>query len=558
MRVALSHLPTKLDEVYDEVLRRIYSQESHLARLAEQTLSWISYAFRPLTIRELQSALGVEPGDTTFDIDGIIEESVLISVCEGLITIDEESRIIRLVHHTTQVYLERIRDSQFPSAEVDIARICITYLSFDDFADGCCGPDWHGGGLFYKLQKYPLLRYAATYWGYHTRGKPEAMLEYLILDLLSHQAKVDSFFQAMDLIEGSHYGPYRPTRVPPISAAASFDLRSIVQLLIEQGANLHSADSNKYTALHHAVCNRHDSVALTVLEHGADLGSRAFSEGSNNLNVVPIALIIAIENADRSMAKLLLRYGAPLNTRDVNGFTALHEAVSKLDEEIVQLLLSSGADVDARSIKGSTPLMMAARTGHTRVTDLLIKSQATVNIQDVAGGTALIYAAQRGHVAITRLLLECGADVHLQDGWGQTALFGAARDGQEAVTLLLLAKGAYATMQDHDGCTALMLAADGGQESIVRLLIEKGANPHSRNVDGKTALFIAAEGERNSVVEALHELGADLHVKDSKGRLPHGTSERFAKYLNDLFEWNDIGGAAGSPINRDGIVMIRR
>jgi len=128
MRVALSHLPTKLDEV----LQRIYSQESHLARLAEQTLSWISYAFRPLTIRELQSALGVEPGDTTFDIDGIIEESVSISVCEGLITIDEESRIIRLVHHTTQVYLERIRDSQFPSAEVDIARICITYLSFDD------------------------------------------------------------------------------------------------------------------------------------------------------------------------------------------------------------------------------------------------------------------------------------------------------------------------------------------------------------------------------------------------------------------------------------------
>jgi hypothetical protein len=38
----------------------------------------------------------------------------MVSVCAGLVTIDEESNIIRLVHHTTQEYFERSQNSPAP------------------------------------------------------------------------------------------------------------------------------------------------------------------------------------------------------------------------------------------------------------------------------------------------------------------------------------------------------------------------------------------------------------------------------------------------------------
>ena len=36
-------------------------------------------------------------------------KDVLVSVCAGLVTIDRESNIIRLVHYTTEEFFERIQ-----------------------------------------------------------------------------------------------------------------------------------------------------------------------------------------------------------------------------------------------------------------------------------------------------------------------------------------------------------------------------------------------------------------------------------------------------------------
>ena len=56
---------------------------------------------------ELQHALAVETGTSELDEENLLEIGDLISVCAGLVIADEESNIIRLVHYTTQEYLER-------------------------------------------------------------------------------------------------------------------------------------------------------------------------------------------------------------------------------------------------------------------------------------------------------------------------------------------------------------------------------------------------------------------------------------------------------------------
>jgi len=95
---------------YEAAMERIEGQLSDQEELAKQVLSWITCAKRPLTVSELQHALAVEVSEVELDEDNISSIDDIVSVCAGLVTVDEESRIIRLVHYTTQEYFERTQE----------------------------------------------------------------------------------------------------------------------------------------------------------------------------------------------------------------------------------------------------------------------------------------------------------------------------------------------------------------------------------------------------------------------------------------------------------------
>jgi hypothetical protein len=105
-----------LDAAYNDAIERIEGQLTEDTTLARNVRSWIVYAQRPLTTGELCHALAVDPGDLELDPDNIPDVKDMVSVCAGLITVDEESNIIRLVHYTAQEYFERIRESWNPQA----------------------------------------------------------------------------------------------------------------------------------------------------------------------------------------------------------------------------------------------------------------------------------------------------------------------------------------------------------------------------------------------------------------------------------------------------------
>jgi hypothetical protein len=97
VRRALEELPEGVDNAYDEAMARIERQDRPRAQLAEKVLSWITFAFRPLSVEEIQHALAIELETTSLDPENITDEEVLTSVCAGLVVIDEKRRIIRLV-----------------------------------------------------------------------------------------------------------------------------------------------------------------------------------------------------------------------------------------------------------------------------------------------------------------------------------------------------------------------------------------------------------------------------------------------------------------------------
>jgi len=166
---ALKTLPEKLQDSYGEIINRICGQDPEDVELAKRVLVWISYAKRPLKSAELQEALSVTPDSTELDESAFTDEDLLVSVCAGIITIDQESSIIRFVHYTAQEYLEKTRERLLPDAQVMIATTCLRYLGFPVFSKPCRVVK----GLYGRLQTYKFNEYAAQYWAYHTRGNPE-------------------------------------------------------------------------------------------------------------------------------------------------------------------------------------------------------------------------------------------------------------------------------------------------------------------------------------------------------------------------------------------------
>ena len=94
---ALEILPKEVNATYNEAMERIERQNEDNKELAKHVFSWITYARRPLSVKELQHALAVMPEKTYMDPEDIIEEDILTSVCAGLVVIDEERSIISLV-----------------------------------------------------------------------------------------------------------------------------------------------------------------------------------------------------------------------------------------------------------------------------------------------------------------------------------------------------------------------------------------------------------------------------------------------------------------------------
>ncbi|KAJ5356449.1 hypothetical protein N7517_011058 [Penicillium concentricum] len=172
IRSALNNLSilANYESAYDSAMERIKSQIPDQIELAMDVLAWITCAKRALTTVELQTALAVEIGKSEFDEENIPDLADMVSVCAGLVTVDEQSGIIRLVHYTTQEYFDQKQAMWFPKAHHDISRTCVSYLLLDGLNDDHCIKDEQ---LIARIHDYPLYEYASTFWGNHLKRELE-------------------------------------------------------------------------------------------------------------------------------------------------------------------------------------------------------------------------------------------------------------------------------------------------------------------------------------------------------------------------------------------------
>lgn len=70
---------------------------------------------------------------------------------------------------------------------------------------------------------------------------------------------------------------------------------------------------------------------------------------------------------------VLLNHGVAVNTRCIQGWTALQEAVVRNNVEICEMLLKAGAKHNIANMYGITPLFTAAQSGQLATLRFLLK-----------------------------------------------------------------------------------------------------------------------------------------------------------------------------------------
>jgi ankyrin repeat protein len=568
----LSHGSGALGDAYNKAIDRIDGQEHDNCTLAKQVLSWISYARRPLTTQELCHALAVEIGDEDFDSENVTDVEDILSVCAGLVTVDEESQIIRLVHYTTQEYLEGIREDWHPKAQQEIASTCLTYLCFEPFRSAPC-PDFD---KFKSRRKaYSFLDYSARYWRDHVSAVQEDICE-LAMALLQDSNLVS--YAYLHECEG-HYEPLRG--MTGLHLTASFGLLHLFKELLswakEENMDLaNSQDTWGATPLFCAVENGHEEI-VTLLLGNEKVDVNVQDEHGRT------SLIMAIQTERKDIAELLINTGKVDVDSNIGDWMPLSSAVACGQKEIVELLLCTGkVDVNEKC-SGWTPLFLAVRKGHKEIVELLLGlEKADVNktpnrmallryavekgykdfvefllgistdaskmtdrwpllaliaanrhrgVAELLGSeeidldakgdnyntTLLMVAAQRGHGDLVELLLNAGAEIHAKGHSGSTALMEAVEHDQEEIVELLLDRGADIHGRSEKGSTLLMLPIYWDVKFMVELLLKKGADVHAKDKDGSTALIVAAHWSHKDIAGLLLDRGADVNARDKEG-----------------------------------------
>jgi ankyrin repeat protein len=112
---------------------------------------------------------------------------------------------------------------------------------------------------------------------------------------------------------------------------------------------------------------------------------------------------------DVSTASFMLKLGAKINAKNVNGNTPLHSAVKREkwrevfpltdrkpeDLSMTRFLLKEGANVNAKNNKGNTPLHIAVQLNSGNLIQLLLDYGADVNLKNKKGKTPKDIAIDR-------------------------------------------------------------------------------------------------------------------------------------------------------------------
>lgn len=263
-------------------------------------------------------------------------------------------------------------------------------------------------------------------------------------------------------------------RNSPLQIAVENEDKSMVKLLLKNGADVGRGYVRGDTVLHHAARKGSKKIIEILLEYGADVMKQTWRGDSvisylffpeySYIVLEMIPPIVNLQSGDpdgvlfdekrKEIALLLIKHGVSLDVRDEIGRTLLYRAFLNNNVELFTFLVEHGVDLNASSL--CVPSMMCYFDIRTRYPiKLLLAPGADINVKDSSGmtpldcedikqlirQTILHCAVKNGNEDLVKFLLEHGADKNIKDRSGRMPL-DCVPNGREDIEKLLRDHGA--------------------------------------------------------------------------------------------------------------------
>jgi len=303
---------------------------------------------------------------------------------------------------------------------------------------------------------------------------------------------------------------------PLLSIATNNNNIEIVKFLVKSGVDLNILDNNGDTALGIAIRSQSVEISKVLIDNGANINVK---DGGNNTILLTSLLtdneelytyllnkcddIINIKNYDEKTAlniftekedldkiKLLIYYGADINSMDMYGNTPLLIAIYKKNDNIINFLIDNGADINIKNKNGDTPLLIATKKNYIECCKKLINNNVNVNYKDSNGNSSLMIAIKNEKIELVKMLIGDSC-VNEENKSGETPLYLAVINNSIELTKLLVKYGANINYKyKNDGDTIIMKAFDfyNRKKDIIKYLLDKGGNINEKNNEGNTIL----------------------------------------------------------------------
>jgi ankyrin repeat protein len=506
-------------DMYRATLKRIDGQAERDKVLARKVLLWLSNAARLLSTQELRSALSIEPEDTEFDVDNLLSMDLIVSVCAGLVIVEEQSEIVRLVHYTAQEYFDSLGHDQRMKEQQELAATCLTYLCFDDFKTRS---ELESGEVV--DEEAELFRMAPGW-------------------LVHHDGGIDSSTWGRDAYDSVRSGEVESVQITGRSYTGR-DVGAIEHAFVDYAAN--------FWALHAKECQTDILQLVLRLLTDHQLAAHAFhkatalhqrwaflrtSDDLTSTRTTGLHLVAAIGLAHicRELLKILDNdRNIHADVKDDGGRTALMWAAHHGHVEIVDMLLDrEDVRYDRTCSRGDTALNYAARQGKTAVIRSLIDDKKTdshmirnsfhswgdyiqhenvgyrVRRENAFGETAIVQAALEGHDEVVKLLREHDTEsIHHEVMFGLWPIHIAAQRRAVSIMELLIDEcGVAADIEDPKGYSPFVVAADWNNEQVVRYFLQEKRDvlENKPEMVVQAAKVTAANWKREAILRLIVE-----------------------------------------------------
>ncbi len=269
----------------------------------------------------------------------------------------------------------------------------------------------------------------------------------------------------------------------PLTIAAQFGQRKIMEYLIQKGGDINTKSSWFCSSpIEAALKYGHTQVIVSLLVNNVQL--------PENLHKTDIA------NA------LLLKAASANDTWSIDKILSHTEANIHIHDDFMK----------------RTPLHNAVMNDSYDASCKLLELGAKINSIDLHGWTPLHYAASNSDLQFAKLLVEKGAKINSLDNNDRSPLFAAVQmGGEEELVTFLVKNGAKVNQADNEDVTVLDLAVINDDADMIKCLVTNGAKI-SANTHGDTPLENAAAAGKLQAIEALISLGSSLTHKNTEGK----------------------------------------